>query len=268
MTSNEILSADMLDIVFDNRNKQYGAYLLRRNYNQRLMLSLGTGLSFIFLLLLIVRNTNSSGNVFMDEGKGEVVVSTLVLPPEKVKEVIPVLPKKRDIQKPVASVKNTEFTMVKETREVVAEQTDLDRALISNRTVDGPETTGLLPRITPPGIPATGTIVEPPAAKPEAPIQREPEFPGGMKAWLEYLNANLRPASDLEPGEQKTVSIRFEVAIDGSVTGFVVVKSAGTSYDREVIRVLKKMPKWKPAIQNGQPVPRLFTQPVTFMGIE
>jgi len=52
------------------------------------------------------------------------------------------------------------------------------------------------------------------------------------------------------------------------VTNFEVIQSAGGMYDNEVIRVLKKMPKWKPAIQNNQPVARYFTQPVTFMGLE
>ena len=55
------------------------------------------------------------------------------------------------------------------------------------------------------------------------------------------------------------------VSTDGSITNFEVLKSGGESFDREVIRVLKKMPKWKPAIQNGHPAATSFTQPVSFM---
>ena len=73
---------------------------------------------------------------------------------------------------------------------------------------------------------------------------------------------------DLQAGEKKKVLIRFQVDADGSVTGFEVLQSAGNTYDNEVIRVLKKMPKWKPAIQNNLPVSRSFTQPVIFMGVE
>ncbi len=101
-----------------------------------------------------------------------------------------------------------------------------------------------------------------------APIQREPEFPGGADAWINFLRRNLVPPAQLEPGDKKIVSIRFFVSADGTVTDFEVMQSAGKVFDNEVIRVLKKMPKWKPAIQNGQPVARAFTQPVTFIGVE
>ena len=104
--------------------------------------------------------------------------------------------------------------------------------------------------------------------KPFEPVERVPEFPGGMKAWTNFLSNNLETPSQLESGEKKTVMIRFKVATDGSVTGFEVVLSAGSVYDNEVIRVLKKMPKWKPAIQNGHIVATSFTQPVTFVGVE
>ena len=100
------------------------------------------------------------------------------------------------------------------------------------------------------------------------PVEREPQFPGGLEAWLNFLRKNLVAPEELEPGEKKTVSVRFFVSNDGSVTAFEVLQSAGKSFDNEVIRVLKKMPKWKPAIQNGQAVARAFTQPVTFIGVE
>ena len=73
---------------------------------------------------------------------------------------------------------------------------------------------------------------------------------------------------ELESGERKKVEIRFIVSAEGFVTRFEVVQSAGSSFDNEVIRVLKKMPKWKPAVQNGLAVARSYTQPVTFIGVE
>jgi protein TonB len=98
-------------------------------------------------------------------------------------------------------------------------------------------------------------------------IRREPEFPGGTKAWLDFLNRHLTVPGDLEEGETITVMIRFEVGVDGTVKNFEVVQSGGKRFDSEVIRVLKKMPKWKPAIMDNVPVARYFTQPVTFMGL-
>ena len=66
----------------------------------------------------------------------------------------------------------------------------------------------------------------------------------------------------------KLCMVKFIVGEDGKVTAFEVVQSGGAAFDNEVIRVLKKMPQWKPAIQNGQTVKAMFTQPVTFQSVE
>ena len=61
--------------------------------------------------------------------------------------------------------------------------------------------------------------------------------------------------------------MRFAVGTDGHITQFEIVQSGGDSFDKEVIRVLKKMPDWEPAVQNGHHVSVMFTQPVTFMSL-
>ena len=100
------------------------------------------------------------------------------------------------------------------------------------------------------------------------PVESGPEFPGGREAWTVFLNRHLQTPDYLEPGEKKLVLIRFFVDTDGAVNGFKVLQSGGAVFDDEVIRVLRKMPRWKPAIQNGHPVAVSFTQPVTFVGVE
>ena len=97
---------------------------------------------------------------------------------------------------------------------------------------------------------------------------RQPQFPGGSQAWIAFLSNNLRAPEELESGERRTVLIRFHVAEDGSIANFEVVRSAGSAFDNEVIRVLKKMPKWTPAMKAGQHLSVSFTQPVTFVGVE
>jgi protein TonB len=72
----------------------------------------------------------------------------------------------------------------------------------------------------------------------------------------------------LEAGQKRSVLVRFAVGEDGTVTQFEILQSGGNAFDNEVLRVLKKMPKWKPAIQNGRAVSVMFTQPVTFMAFE
>lgn len=264
MTSNEILKADVLDILFDNRNKQYGAYVLRKNYNNRLGMALGISLSSVLLFLFLAQFDYSSGSARDRKEKDEVIITEALIPPIKKQEII--IPKQTTPRLPV---KERTFVnlVIKDDKLVnnpMTTQDDLMNSLISNRNIDGPAVNN---------IPIIEPVVEKPTVKEEVkPIEeapsREPEFPGGQAAWMNFLHRNLNAPSQLEPGEKKTVSIRFFVSVDGAITDFEVVQSAGKAFDSEVIRVLKKMPKWKPAIQNGQPIARAFTQPVTFVGME
>lgn len=263
MTSNEILKADVLDILFDNRNKQYGAYTLRKNYNGRLGAALGISLStilFVFFLVKIDRPAKTS----RPGENNEVLIKTIEIPKEK-KIVIP--PAKK---LPVQQFRQKQFTKLvivdKKTIDPPPDIRELETSVISNKTVNGPVLTGSVPILNE-QTEALGKREASTVAK-EAPIQREPEFPGGAEAWLNFLKKNLISPTDLEAGDKKMVSIRFQVSPEGIVTNFEIVQSAGKAFDNEVIRVLKKMPRWKPAIQNGQPVARAFTQPVTFVGIE
>jgi protein TonB len=265
MTSNEILKADVLDILFDDRNKQYGAYALRKNYNHRLSMALGVSLSSV-LLLFFVFPKNQSSFIPSKSGKDVVKVTTIEIPKIKVPE--PIIPPRTN---PVEQVRQRKMTTIKieqddKVKTVIADQTELSKSIISNISVEGGPSLDMAVVKQP--VVSGATNEEPKTVRQEAAIQREPEFPGGQEAWLNFLQRNLMAPDELEAGEKKTVSIRFLVATDGSVTGFEVLKSAGKSFDTEVIRVLRKMPKWKPALQNGQPVARAFTQPVTFVGLE
>lgn len=267
MTSNEILQADMLDILFDNRNKQYGAYTLRRYYKNRLMLALGMTLSFTVLLFLFIHPNNNNETML---AKPDIfILKQIDIPRAQIpKPEIPKPPKQNQIQAAVAKkifVSNIKMVAKNILTEQMPQISELDKANISIISAPGIEGKELPKTINIAGDKNTGNEKK---ALQEIPVAKEPQFPGGMQAWLNFLNKNLKVPDELEAGEKKTVLIRFKVATDGSVTGFEVMQSGGNVYDNEVIRVLKKMPKWKPAIQNGQPVSTSFTQPVSFMGLE
>lgn len=265
MTSHEILKAHPLDILFDNRNKQYGAYTLRKYYNNRLCLSLFISFGSLFILLLLIKPGREHA-VFMQGGRG--VVITTIIPPDKVQFKKPEVQRtSRPRQQQAATEKLTRLNIVKQTSQVVSEQNQFKEALVGTTSIKGhiPLT------IDPPALPhvaSTGNQTASATPAETMPLQKEAEFPGGMSSWIRFLQNNLRVPADLQAGEQKTVLMRFEVATDGTVTGFEILQSAGREYDAEVIRVLKKMPKWKPAIQNGSPTASRYTQPVTFVGLE
>jgi len=265
MTNKEILHADILDILFENRNKAYGAYALRKNYNYRLQWALGISLSIVLLLSMIDITKGRSGKV-VDKNVPEVVLSTVDLPEPAKPE--PTLPKK---QSEVSQIKDVRIRIVP----------DVD--------VNGPEVptvnelqTGVISTITQPGTApgdpnGTATAAAENSAGTSQKIDKETgcllansgaRFPGGKEAFAKFLTKYLITPGALEAGEKKTVLVRFMVDADGAISKTEVLQSDGEVYSKEVIRVLGKMPKWIPAMQNGTKVATWFTQPVSFIGVE
>jgi protein TonB len=268
MTSQQILQADLLDILFEGRNKQYGAYQLRRTYPFQLLKALGLSLAIVFLLLYFFK-PNFSKTLLRNSGV-EVVLHTVDLP--KPKQKMPELPKPPDAAKTPIKQQNFTDHIQMTQKEIIDPLPPIDAmkdVAISNVTTEGTGVGNLQPQLTP-EVKGTGSgmpVAETDAKKEVVP-DRQPQFPGGMQAWIAFLGKNLRSPEELESGEKRTVVIRFHVAEDGSVTGFKVEKSAGNAFDEEVMRVLRKMPKWTPALQGGHPVSVSFTQPVTYVAME
>ena len=96
-------------------------------------------------------------------------------------------------------------------------------------------------------------------------VEVQPEFPGGMDALMQYLQKNIRyPSRAQENNIQGRAVLKFVVGKDGSVSGVTVVKSLDPDCDKEAVRVISSMPKWKPGKQSGKPVNCYFTCPVMF----
>ena len=269
MTSNQLLTADLLDILFEHRNKAYGAYAIRKAYPKNLLKAVG--LMLLLVIAICVYVMSQPKKIYeLDRSHHKITEVTLI-------------DKKPPIQKQP------------ETRTVAAQpptKVDVPPVIVPDNTVidhpvpDRTDTTGYVPGST--DSPGTGTdgntyvqgtvstttsitadgptVSDVPAILPFAEVQ--PEFPGGTEAWKNYLQRMLRVPDELGSGERKTVQVKFVVNFNGEVTDAVIVKSAGIMFDREVLRVIAKMPKWKPGKQNGKPVAVYFTQPVTFITSE
>jgi|CXWL01.1.fsa_nt_gi protein TonB len=275
MTNSEILKANLLDIIFENRNKDYGAYALRKGYNIRMLAALGAGLSVSLLFIVISAvNKNEKIDKPVINTKEGIVIRSIEMPKEKIKE--PERPKETVKQKPVQKVATVNYTTppaIKKDTEVknaMVATKELDGKEISDKTSDGKETDNkVVIDKKPAEDPGTGVTT---TSGPSQPLfmadERDPEFPGGQDALKKFLARNMETPADLEGGEKKVVHIKFRVDKDGSVTSFEIVASGGSEFDREVVRVCKKMPRWIPAVQNGINVPVSFVLPVTFIGIE
>lgn len=271
MTTNEILQASLLDILFDNRNKDYGAYALRRGYNHRLLTATFGALAAAFLVFMMM----SVGRKNLVEPKqtsesGPIIIHKLDFPPKPLQQP----PKPKTISKPapkIASIKvENNFVIEKDLRVKETEFPDL-KDLASNE-ISNINSSGLPPDGKVKGTETTNTDSENAGTQGNESIfiakEREPEFPGGQEALVRFLRNNLNTPDDLQAGETKTVHVRFLVGADGLVSKLEIVQSGGSEFDQEVIRVCKKMPRWKPAFQNGSNVAVSYILPVTFIGVE
>ena len=150
------------------------------------------------------------------------------------------------------------------------DQDQINKGDVSTITTEGQPTEKPNTNITPPNDNnGNGETKQPEPDKPPVKIiQRGPQYPGGFDALGEFMQRNLVTPEEIEIGEKRIVKVRFVVGVDGSITDITVLESPGKIYDKEVIRVIRKMPHWEPAIQNDINVAVSFVLPVTFISEE
>src|ERR1700749_1718443 len=248
MDVNKILNADILDILFEGRNKEYGAYELRKTYNKRLLKAI-LGTTAVILLLFIGYILSNLDN---GPAKKAVVVQDVQLEQvqeEKKNEPPPPPPPKVEPPK----VEMAKFTPPK----------------IGTVNQEGVKDEGIA---APPVSDAGKGVVEAPKKDEEdydktfTKVEIESEFPGGAAAWLRYLNKNLRYPDDAVNNEiQGTVVVQFIVDKEGNVSDVQAISGPDNGGLRdEAVRVIKKSGKWTPAVQNGRQVKSYKKQPIVF----
>jgi protein TonB len=270
MDSNKILNADILDIIFEGKNKEYGAYELRKSYNRRLVKAiLGTSIIIVLLFVgYIVSNIQGGGpkkaavvdDVQLEDVQQEKKNEPPPPPPPKVE------PPKVEMAKftPPKIVKDNE---VKE-EEKPPEQEKLEDTKIGTVNQEGTKDDGIT---APPVSDAGKGVVEAPKDNEDydktfTKVEIESEFPGGTAAWLRYLNKNLRYPDDAVNNEiQGTVVVQFIVDKEGNVSDVQAIQGPDNGGLRdEAVRVIKKSGKWTPAVQNGRQVKSYKKQPIVF----
>jgi len=272
MTNKEILQADLLDIIFEKRNKDYGAYAIRRGYNHRLLAAMGAAMSVILLFVFInAFGKKDVSSAPLNKQERIVEISEVILPKEKIKEPERPVEAKKPVEKIATEkfVSKIEIIPDNKVKEALPDVTSLGDKVISDKTVDGKKDDGIPQEKEKPKETGAGNQTVITGIQPDfRPNEREPEFPGGSEGLKRFLAKNLTTPSELEDGEKKTVHIRFKVDKDGAVNTFEIITSGGNEFDNEVVRVCKKMPRWIPALQNGINVPVSYVLPVTFIGVE
>lgn len=276
MEANKIMNANLLDIIFDGRNKEYGAYELRATYERRLTRAL---ISTVMVCLLVV-GINSIPKNMLIKNEAQLYVQDVELQDlkqeEKKQELPPPPPPKQEPPKveitkftPPVIVKDEEVQEQDEIREVAK----LEDTKIGTINQEGAKDDGI---VAPPIEKGTG-IVEAPQAKEEdydqvfTSVQIPAEFPGGHEAWNRYLERNLNrdlPIENGAPPGKYVVVVSFIVDKQGNISQVKAENDPGYGTVEEAVRIIAKGPNWKPAIQNGRNVIFRNKQNIIFMVVQ
>jgi len=268
MQTNKILTSELIDIIFDGRNKEYGAYELRKNYSKRVRNSL--------LITGIIASIAIGGSVLANSMKKNASpyrigpgIELADIPDEKEPEPLPEPEKKQPEQEQVRTEKFTtpEILPDDEVQSPPPDQETLENAVIDLETKSGIDDDGTS---KPPQSLGEGKgIVEAKTVKePEGPfttVEIDAKFAGNWKSFLERnLDAEI-PVYNDAPAGRYSVLIQFVVDLDGTVSDIMALTNVGYGMEAEAIRVIKKSAKWEPAIQNGHQVKAYRKQMITFI---
>lgn len=276
MQANNILQADMLDILFEHKNKDYGAYQLRKNYNKRLLMALALTLlaaCFIFLGSLLAGSGKKPKIMIM----GPDVVLDKVKEPEP-KKIEP--PKPLELPKPAEQIKTIKVTppailpddRVKPEDEMKTVD-EMDKMKIG--LIDNPNGKDDPNGVTPPVMKEQGTGLAQ-EIKPKEDIdaifhtvQIEARFPGGLDAWRKFLERNLNRDLPAENGAPEGMELRVVVSFvvsreEGKVSEVKAENDPGYGAAAEAVRVIQRGPNWIPAVQNGRNVNYRQKQTIIF----
>lgn len=277
MDANKILSSDLLDLVFEGRNKSYGAYELRTGYNKRLRnsLLLTVALGLLILLLSFISSLD------LGTKKGQVQIKEVQLEEiqqEDQPEPPPPPPPKPPEPPKIEMAKFTPPKVVKDEEvkedEKPPEVEKLEETKIGTVNQEGQKDEGIV------APPVESTVVEAPVQedydKVFQKVEIDAEFPGGTRGWTRYVTREIERNIDelQDDGRSGTVVVLFIVDKEGIVSEVRALpcSEAGvggclppnSKLAEIAVNAIKKGPKWKPAVQNGRNVKAYRRQPVTF----
>lgn len=276
MTQIDLISNEWSDLLFENRNKEYGAYVLRHQTGNRNLASILAILVFVSAIvsLLVIKNeydryVAKHTVVVYDQG---METSNLKNKAPEVKRAEPI--RRENIEEVVEKIKcSIKFVapVIKKDDEVdpkdeMRTQDEIMKSKVSisvfdvlNGSEDGEVLKAKQMLVTEPVKPKVEEY------KVFEVVEQMPSFPGGDVALMQYLSKNIKyPPVAEEMGIQGRVICTFVVERDGSVSDIRIARSVDPSLDKEAIRVVSGMPKWIPGRQNGQSVRVKYTLPVTF----
>ncbi len=270
MEISKIQNANLLDIIFDGRNKNYGAYELRTKYNKRLTTALIITAAFALLVMLV-----SFLGAKLEGPKKAVVIEAKDVELTNLQEEKPIEPPPPPPPKPpdppkIEMAKFTPPKVVKDEEvqpeEEMKEIEELQEATISTVNQEGVKDLGI---VAPPVEDKGGVVAAPVVDDDDKVFQKveiEAKFPGGDGAWAKYISREINRYTDelADAGKAGTCVVQFIVDREGNISEVEALTMKGTKLAEICVNAIKKGPKWTPAEQNGRKVKAYRKQPVTF----
>lgn len=252
-------------VVFENKNKAYGAYTLRNAYNNHMMIALGV---MLLVVMAFVSGNLIWKNLFTDATIAHRVVPTSTativdifdLPSQEI-DVPAVKPQTTVVTPPANTEAFTDPVVVDNTTNVAPTQSTLLNATPGVISSTGTGVPGPVEPVAP-----TGNVSAAPTIWDVADVV--PSYPDGYEAMMKYLASNIiYPEMEKDAGVQGTVYITFVVSKSGQIVDVKELKGVrgGPNLSSEAIRVVRKMPRWSPGTVRGEAVNVRFTLPVKFM---
>ncbi|MEO6136247.1 MAG: energy transducer TonB [Ginsengibacter sp.] len=269
MEAQQILQSNLLDILFEGKNKSYGAYELRGSYNKRIS---GALLIVVSIIAATVFVYFFGGTTKIEMPKDWTLdEKTLLKVPKEIDAPKPQLPEpKPAMQRPVATVKLSTLEIVDEKKvlQPPPDQNEIARAQIDVKANVGDEFTGIL---APPDLPVGTQIlagVSPGQENKDSvfmTVEIDATFPGGPAAWHKFVsNAIMKEMDEFAENDFGTCNVQFIVDKDGNVSDVHALDMKGSKLAEIAVNSIRKGPRWNAAMQNGKKVNAYRRQPVTF----
>lgn len=279
MSKIDLISSKWSDLVFDNRNKAYGAYAIRQQTGKRNVWSM---LAVLLLGVLMYGGLQLKNKIDADRearmrADQAAELSALEAEAEKAKdepkvERQEIIQEKKEVVEEVKSSTAFQVPEIKKDNEVKNQVVSQDEVMekkeaIGSFNVEGNSDKGATLKVE------QQLKEEKVEEKPKEDLSRKvfdvvekmPSYPGGPGALQKWLAQNMTyPAAAAENGIEGRVIVAFVVETDGSVSDVKIARGVDPSLDREALSVVKRMPKWIPGMQNGAPVRVKYNVPVTF----
>ena len=267
MEANKILKSDILDILFEGRNKDYGAYDLRKTYNKRIKIALA---STVIIIVLVFVGSAIADKLAASKNVKEIQTKDLVMEtaPNEPPPPPPPPPPKLPPPPPIATIAFTPPKIVKD-EEVIKpppEVKQIEEAKIDVKTVEGSKDLGI---VAPPSEDKGSQVVAAPPPKEDedkvfTKVEIEASFPGGAAAWTKYVTRAIQQEIDeFTETDYGTCIVKFIVDKTGKVSQVEATTMKGTKLAEIATNAIRRGPNWTPAQQNGRYVNAYRLQPVT-----